>query len=195
MVGDPLPYLIRRPWRDVALPPDAGGIPNLVSHGVSGLLHAPRDLAGAVGCTRALLDDPALRARLGQAARQTVEERNWQQSVGRVRQVYQEAIRVNPHDAASHNNFAWFLATCPEAERRDGKRAVELARKACELRQNKDYVTLDTLAAACAEAGQFDEAVKYQKQAAELAPAAEKPKFQERTALYEQKKPYHQPKP
>jgi glycosyltransferase involved in cell wall biosynthesis len=73
--------------------PNAGGIPNLMSHGATGFLYAPRDLQGAVRLTRALLTEEGLRARVGQAARQAIEERNWEQSVGRVRQVYAEAIR------------------------------------------------------------------------------------------------------
>ena len=42
-----------------------------------------------------------------------------------------------PHDrknlATAENDFAWLLATCPDAKRRDPDRAVELARKAVEL--------------------------------------------------------------
>jgi glycosyltransferase involved in cell wall biosynthesis len=73
--------------------PNAGGIPNLLSHGSTGFLYQPRDLRGAVQLTRTLLTDAGLRARVGQAARQVIEERNWEQSVDRVRQVYAEAIR------------------------------------------------------------------------------------------------------
>jgi glycosyltransferase involved in cell wall biosynthesis len=73
--------------------PDAGGIPNLLTHGTSGFLYRPRDLQGAVQLTRALLRDEGLRTRVGLAARQAIEERNWEHSVGRVREVYAEAIR------------------------------------------------------------------------------------------------------
>jgi glycosyltransferase involved in cell wall biosynthesis len=73
--------------------PDAGGIPTLFTHGTSGFLYRPRDVQEAVGHTRALLVDEQLRARVGQAARQAIEERNWAISIGRVRQVYAEAIQ------------------------------------------------------------------------------------------------------
>jgi glycosyltransferase involved in cell wall biosynthesis len=73
--------------------PHAGGIPNLLHHGITGFLYRPRDLADAVRHTRAVLEDPALRARVGRSAREAIEKRNWEQSVGRVRQVYEEAIR------------------------------------------------------------------------------------------------------
>jgi WD40 repeat protein/serine/threonine protein kinase len=38
-----------------------------------------------------------------------------------------------PTEAAAHNSFAWFLATCPESKVRDAKRAVPLAKRATEL--------------------------------------------------------------
>src|SRR5262249_28842456 len=53
--------------------PDAGGIPNLVSHGTTGFMYRPRDLAGAVELTRTLVTDERLRQRVGQAARQAIE--------------------------------------------------------------------------------------------------------------------------
>ena len=72
--------------------PRAGGIPNLVEHGRTGLLYAPGDLGDAGRLTRAVLGDAALRARLGRAGREAVETWDWEHSVGRVRQFYAEAI-------------------------------------------------------------------------------------------------------
>jgi glycosyltransferase involved in cell wall biosynthesis len=74
--------------------PEAGGIPNLVSHESTGFLYRPRDLQAAVGLTRTLLSDEGLRVQVGQAARRAIEERNWEHSVSRVREVYAEAIRT-----------------------------------------------------------------------------------------------------
>jgi glycosyltransferase involved in cell wall biosynthesis len=73
--------------------PRAGGIPNLFSHGTSGFLFQPRDLADASHWTRMVLENEGLRTQVGQAARQAVEERNWEQSVNRVRQIYTAAIQ------------------------------------------------------------------------------------------------------
>jgi glycosyltransferase involved in cell wall biosynthesis len=72
--------------------PNAGGIPNLVNHGQTGFLYAPSTREDAVRWTRAVLDDGALRSRIGAAARQAIEERNWEQSIGHVRQAYLRAI-------------------------------------------------------------------------------------------------------
>ena len=78
---------------------------------------------------------------------------------------YEEAIRLDPEDYVSLNALAWLLATCPEAKLRDGKRAVELATRACDLTSRNDAGLLDTLAAAHAEAGNFEAAVEIQREA------------------------------
>jgi len=103
-----------------------------------------------------------------------------------------EAHRIAPDHFVANNGLAWFLATCPVKALRDGKRAVDLARKACEATQWKQWNCLDTLAAACAEAGDFDEAVQWQTEAVDLSPDEEKPTRRERLALYLDCKPFHE---
>ena len=53
------------------------------------------------------------------------------------------------------NNLAWLLATSPEEGIRDGKRAIELAEKACEETEWQDAHIISTLAAGYAETGNF----------------------------------------
>ena len=55
-----------------------------------------------------------------------------------------------------------------DATLRDGKRAVELAEKSVAASDRKNPMTLDTLAAAYAEAGLFDKAKAVQQEAIKL---------------------------
>jgi colanic acid/amylovoran biosynthesis glycosyltransferase len=52
-----------------------GAIPEIIDHEVNGLLVAPTDAAALADALARLIVDPALRARLGTAARRTVEDR------------------------------------------------------------------------------------------------------------------------
>jgi len=71
-------------------------------------------------------------------------------------------------DAQAMNDYAWLLATSEHAEVRDGPRALSLARRAVEQERTPSY--LDTLAAAYAEFGLFDQAVATQREALAAAP-------------------------
>ena len=106
---------------------------------------------------------------------------------------FAEALKREPDYPNLLNSWAWQLATCPEPKYRDGRKALDYASRANEKAGGKRPECLDTLAAAYAEAGQFDEAVKAQKKAIEsLAPkAAEQRKaMQARLKLYEAGKPF-----
>ena len=66
-----------------------GGIPDLVRHGVNGLLVPPREPAELAKALRTLLDDPQLAERLGREARATVVARYTpERAVERLEQVY-----------------------------------------------------------------------------------------------------------
>src|SRR5262249_15837386 len=63
----------------------------------------------------------------------------------------EEAIRLDPNNANMHYNIARLLAACPLEKCRDGKRAISLATKACELSRWKASQYFPGLAAAYAE--------------------------------------------
>lgn len=79
------------------------------------------------------------------------------------------AMENNPLDAGVLNNLAWTLATSPFDEVRDGERAVELALKACEVTDYAEAHILSTLAAAYAESGDFESAIRWSREAIDKA--------------------------
>ncbi|MBN2296725.1 MAG: tetratricopeptide repeat protein [Pirellulales bacterium] len=106
---------------------------------------------------------------------------------------YEKALKLVPEHSGMLNNFAWVLATSPEDKLRDGKRAIELAKKACELTEYKQAHILSTLAAAYAESGNFKEALKWSKKAVELGNTDKNKEIQE--ALAKELKSYEKGKP
>lgn len=66
------------------------------------------------------------------------------------------------------NNLAWVLATSPDENVRDGKRAIELATQAAELTEFKQAHILSTLASGYAESGDFENAIKWIEKAIEI---------------------------
>ena len=71
----------------------------------------------------------------------------------------------------SASNLVWALATCPDAQYRDGHKAVQLALSIIKNTKNPDAPHFDNLAAAYAETGNFEDAVKSQENAIELLQA------------------------
>ena len=70
------------------------------------------------------------------------------------------------------NGLAWLLATASEQELRDGTSAVSLATRANALSAGQNPEILRTLAAAYAEAGQFEDAARNASSALTLARAS-----------------------
>jgi tetratricopeptide (TPR) repeat protein len=78
---------------------------------------------------------------------------------------YTKALKKKPH-YLTYLGLARILATSKNDKYRNGKRALELAEKAVLFHRNAD--SLDTLAAAYAEAGKFKEAIETQEEALDL---------------------------
>src|SRR5690349_9654465 len=51
---------------------------------------------------------------------------------------FEQAVHLEPNDPSTLNDLAWLLATSRDDRVRDGRRAVTLARRACELGQWKN---------------------------------------------------------
>lgn len=103
------------------------------------------------------------------------------------------SVALDPKFVLGYNERAWLQATCPDAHFRNGKGAVESATTACELTAWKHPGYLDTLAAAHAEAGSFEQAIAWQLKAIDAArDNPERGDFEARLALYKANKPYRQ---
>ena len=82
---------------------------------------------------------------------------------------YRKSLQLHPGWTLAQNNLAWILATHRDASIRDGNEAVRLAEAACEATKFSDPSALATLAAAYAEQGRFDDAIRSNKKALESA--------------------------
>ena len=109
-------------------------------------------------------------------------------------EVLQEGLAREPKNPELANYLAWLRASSADAEWRNGAEAVRWAEAACAETGNNNPHYLDTLAAAYAEAGRFDDAVRTARRSVELAAAdpAAAAEFRQRLALYESGKPYRQ---
>ena len=82
----------------------------------------------------------------------------------------EQALARRPDDIVLLKRAAWVLATSSDSGARNGAHAIELAERAVEKTDRHDPIALDVLAAACAEAGQFDRALAVVRSALDLAP-------------------------
>jgi Tfp pilus assembly protein PilF len=106
---------------------------------------------------------------------------------------FEKALPLAQSDPECYLIVAWLLAACPEEAIRNGKRALQMADKACKLTQEKMPVCLSARAAAYAELGKFPQAVAWEQKALALPEGYSgraKEEAQERLKLYAQGKPY-----
>jgi Flp pilus assembly protein TadD len=80
-----------------------------------------------------------------------------------------KAADLQPDWPDALNALAWVLATQPEDRYRNGAEALHLARQAAALTGEKQPLVLNTLAAAYAETGRFDDATNTAQKALALA--------------------------
>ena len=105
---------------------------------------------------------------------------------------YENALKIDGEDTGVLNNLAWVLATSTEDELRNAKRSIELAKKACELTKYERPHILSTLAAGYAEAGEWDEALKWSNKAVETGDGEVSEQLKEELESYKEKKPWRE---
>ena len=106
---------------------------------------------------------------------------------------WRESIRLAPDYVPALRQAAWVLATSPDDAVRNGNEAVALALRAMQATDGKDAGTLDALAAAYAETGRFDAAIRTVRHALFVATPAQAKEIRRRTALYQARHPFRIP--
>jgi Flp pilus assembly protein TadD len=101
---------------------------------------------------------------------------------------FRSGFELKPPHARAASRFAWLLATSKDDALRNGVEAMHWARYGAEASEFEDPDSLAALAAACAEVGDFDEAVRWQRRAIDLA-ADEVGELRHHLALYESRRP------
>jgi tetratricopeptide (TPR) repeat protein len=110
---------------------------------------------------------------------------------------YRQAMQLSPRDWPAYNGLARVYATAPvfQAHIRDGKQALAMATRACELSQWDEWMPVASLAAAHAELGDFEQAIKWQTKAIALSQPAKDHDQRDnlkRLALYKSSQPYYE---
>jgi tetratricopeptide (TPR) repeat protein len=109
---------------------------------------------------------------------------------------YRETLRLQPNSIDAATELAWLLATHPDAKLRDATQAFQLASAVAQSTRGKSYPALDSLAAAYAESGRFEEAADTAELAARVATQAgdtnSASKISARAALYRTRQPYRE---
>jgi tetratricopeptide (TPR) repeat protein len=107
---------------------------------------------------------------------------------------YNGLVKIFRRDSGLLDCRASLLATCPDASVRNGKAAVSDATAACKISNWGAPQFIDTLAAAYAETGDFESAVRFEQKA--IAQARKVRSYSEgmerRLTLYQQRKPYRE---
>jgi S1-C subfamily serine protease/Tfp pilus assembly protein PilF len=123
-----------------------------------------------------------------------LQQRGWMMwDRGRFDEAYDDwarVIKLDERNIYSLGAYATLLSAHPDAEKRDGRKAVTLATKLTDLTLEKGAYWLSVRAAAHAEAGDFEAAIKWQQDAIDVCPHVDHQEYAARLALYENGKPY-----
>jgi tetratricopeptide (TPR) repeat protein len=108
-----------------------------------------------------------------------------------------EAMKFDTNHAVFINDLAWSFATYPDPRLRNGKYAIRLATRTCEMTGFQSHSKVLALAAAYAEDSRFDDAISNAQLACSLASAAGQPELlkgdQALLELFRSHQPYHEP--
>ncbi len=105
---------------------------------------------------------------------------------------FEEALKLEPSDISVLNNLAWVLATSPDDKVRDASRSIELATQACEQSGYSKSHILSTLAAAYAESGDFETAIKWSQKAVDMEDPEHAEQLSHELTSYQENRPWRE---
>ncbi len=109
-------------------------------------------------------------------------------------QTFRHGLEVEPRHMVMGDEMAWIMATAPDPAVRNAPQAIQIGERLVELTHRKELKPLDTLAAAYAEAGRFDDAARTAREALALAQVRTDTNsvvaIEGRLRFYEQRQPY-----
>jgi tetratricopeptide (TPR) repeat protein len=108
---------------------------------------------------------------------------------------YRELLRADPERLDTALRLAWILATSEDGTLRNGDEALGWAERVARADGHRSPAVLETLAAAFAESGRFDDAVRWQERALAGTAGPERPPAAARLDLYRAGVAYRGPRP
>jgi tetratricopeptide (TPR) repeat protein len=102
-------------------------------------------------------------------------------------------VENSPNNYAAANALAWLYATTSEAKIRNPQEAIKLSSTASKILLDKNGAYLDTKAAAYAASGSFDEAIRLQIRAIELATPLNVVEYQRHLLAFTNRRPWTEP--
>jgi len=106
---------------------------------------------------------------------------------------YRQASDLQPTWPTPANELAWLQATHPDPNIRNGTDAIQYAQRACKATNHENPHLLDTLAAAYAEAGRYQDAIRTAHQAIAQATQTNKPELARK--IHQKLERYHKAQP
>lgn len=132
------------------------------------LLQMQGDASGAVEQYRLALEIAPNDAEAHSSLAQVLAGQDqWEEAVAE----YLRALETMPTLLSAIVNLAWLRASAPDAVVRDADHAIALAERAADLTDRRNFIVMDTLGAAYAAAGRFDDAIAAANTAIALAQA------------------------
>jgi tetratricopeptide (TPR) repeat protein len=158
------------------------------------LLFSRGDLDGALNdCNEAIRVSPRLYEALILRSNIWVRKGNLDKGLADLT----DAIQLAPSNSIAYCHRAKIYSSAADPRYRNGNLAIADGKTACELTNWRNGGSIAILAAAFAEAGNFEDAIKWQTNALDLTPEGFdefRSEFQQQLELYRAGKPYRDPR-